>query len=191
MVSSVLSSHRCSYPALQCAKRCMVEREKCRKREKRNYQILKAADPLQLLMLRERWFFSCGRAGQFSPNCWAVRWPGRNSTAITGSPVSCPITERFRGEATMFGTFNQGFLGRSFHPERDTPSYGGNNSNFPPPVSGLLSQKAPAYWYCCYGEILQSNSFSPGLVGAAASGNHLGHLPFPCCTCCYHLISSH
>lgn len=42
---------------------CNVQRdarwrkEKCRKREKSNYRILKIADPLQLLMLREDFFF--------------------------------------------------------------------------------------------------------------------------------------
>lgn len=57
IMSSVLSSHPCSSPPLQCAKRCTAEREKCRKREKRNYWTLKIADPLQLLMLREDFFF--------------------------------------------------------------------------------------------------------------------------------------
>lgn len=36
-------------------RRCTVEREECR--EKGNYRILKIADPLQLLMLREDIFF--------------------------------------------------------------------------------------------------------------------------------------
>lgn len=94
-------------------------------------------------------FFPCGRAGQFSPNCWAVWWSGRNSTAITRSLVSCVIIEGFGGEVTKLDTFDQTFPvpGRSFQPEHDMPHYGGNNNNFPPPVSGLIPQKTPAHWY--------------------------------------------
>jgi len=123
-------------------------------------------------------------------NCWAVWRSGRNSTAITCSPVSCLITERFGGEATKFDTFDQTLpvIGRSFHPEHDTPRYGGNNNNIPPPISGLMPQKAPAYWYWCYREMLQSSSLSPGLAGAVDSGYGLGHLPFPCFTYCYHFL---
>lgn len=76
-------------------------------------------------------------------------------------------------------------IGRSFHPESNIPCYTGNDNHFLPPISGLLLQKAPAYWYRCYWEMLQSNSCSPGLVGAAVSGNYLGLSPFPWFTCCY------
>lgn len=157
---------------------------KVQKEREKELPDIKNCWPFTIVHAERGFFFSCGRAGQFSQNCWAVWWSGRNSTAITSSPVSYPITERFGGEAAKFDIFDQTFpaIGRSFHPECDTPRYGGNNNNIPPPVSGLMPQKAPAYWYWCYGEILQSNSLCPGLVGAVISGNYLGHLPFPCFT---------
>lgn len=152
---------------------------------------IKSCWPSTIINVESRFFFfSCGRAGQFSQNYWAVWWSGRNSTAITCCPVSCPITERFGGEATKFDTFDQTFpaICRSFHPERDMPRYGGNNNNFLPPVSGLMPQKAPAYCYWCYGEMLHSNTLSPGLVGSVINGNYLGHLPFFYFTWCYHFL---
>lgn len=49
-----------------------------------------------------------------------------------------------------------------------------------------MPPKAPAHWYWCKGELLQIDSLSPGSVRTVISGNHLGHLPFSCFTCCYH-----
>lgn len=77
---------------------------------------------------------------------------------------------------------------QEFSPWERYTSYGSNNNNFPPAISGLMPQKAPAYWYWCYGEMLWSNSLSPGVVGAVISGNGLGHFPFPCFTCCYNFL---
>lgn len=120
----------------------MVEREECR--EKRNYRILKIADPLQSLMLREDTFFMWEGWGIFTKllGCLVTRQKF-NCNNMFSFPCWIPggwevkpqrLTPLIKPFLLLAGAVALSVI----------PRCGGNNNNFPASISGLVPQKAPA-----------------------------------------------